>query len=64
VLAASACLLALGVPTATASHEVDDLIPAGATEADLRAIETALLGPEHAAEHAAFWPQNALRQAR
>ncbi len=54
VLAASACLLALwAVPAATASHYVDDLIPAGASEADIRAIETALLGPEHAAEHAA-----------
>ncbi len=52
VWALCACLLALGVPAA-AAHGVDDYIPAGASEAQIRAIETALLGPEHAAEHAA-----------
>ena len=52
-LAAGVCTLGLGVPPASASHPIDDLIPAGAKEADIRAIETAVLGAEHAAEHAA-----------
>jgi hypothetical protein len=49
---ACALTLAVGVPSA-AGHAVDDLIPAGATEPEIRAIETAMLGAEHAAEHAA-----------
>ena len=51
-LAACALTLAVGAPSA-AGHAVDDLIPAGATEPEIRAIETAMLGAEHAAEHAA-----------
>ena len=45
-------LLAVGIAPAEA-HDVDDLIPAGAGESEIRAIETAVLGAEHAAEHAA-----------
>jgi hypothetical protein len=52
--AAAACLLTVGLPSGAAAHGTDDLIPAGATESDIRAIETAELGPEHAAEHAAL----------
>jgi hypothetical protein len=52
-LAVSACL-ALSFAANAAAHGADDLIPAGATESDIRAIETAELGPEHAAEHAAL----------
>ena len=50
----SAFLLALSFASNAAAHGADDLIPAGATESDIRAIETAELGPEHAAEHAAL----------
>ena len=54
---AAACLLVLAVPMVTApqshAHGVDDLLPAGASPADLRALETMMLGAEHAAEHAA-----------
>jgi Domain of unknown function (DUF1929) len=49
------------VPAASPAHDADDLLSAGATEAEMRAIETAMLGPEHAAEHAAA--RSALRRA-
>jgi hypothetical protein len=52
--AASACLLTAGLPTNAGAHGADDLVPAGANESNLRAFETATLGPEHAAEHAAL----------
>jgi hypothetical protein len=51
-LGAGAAALALAGPGA-AAHSLDDYIPAGATEPQIRAIETAMLGAEHAAEHAA-----------
>jgi hypothetical protein len=60
-VAASTLALAAAVPATTHAHDADDLLPAGATEAEMRAIETALLGPEHAAEHAAA--RAALRRA-
>ncbi len=44
--------LALGPPP-VAAHDLGGYIPAGASEAETRAIETTMLGPEHAAEHAA-----------
>jgi hypothetical protein len=46
-------VLVAAVPATSPAHDADDLLSAGATEAEMRAIETALLGPEHAAEHAA-----------
>ncbi len=51
-VASVAALLAVGIAPAEA-HDVGDLIPAGAGESEIRAIETAVLGAEHAAEHAA-----------
>ena len=52
--AISAALLTVGIGSDAAAHDVDDLIPAGATESDMRVFETAVLGPQHAAEHAAL----------
>ena len=49
-----AALLAVGLGSDAAAHDVDDLIPAGANESTMRVFETAVLGPEHAAEHAAL----------
>jgi hypothetical protein len=50
----SALLAALGLCSQATAHTGDDLVPAGASESDLRAYETVTLGPEHAAEHAAL----------
>ena len=58
LLTAAAGLAALAAPSVAGAqsgdaYQFDDLLPAGATEADVRAMESMMLGPEHAAEHAA-----------
>ena len=53
LFAIAGVVLLLTLGAAPAASHTDDLVPAGANEADLRAIEAAALGAEHAAEHAA-----------
>src|SRR4051812_29914084 len=51
--AATAALLSLlALPAAAAAH--GSVLPRGMTERQMRALETQLLGPAHAAEHAAM----------
>ena len=50
VLALVVAALALALPAGAAAHGIE--VPSGMSESDLRAYETEVLGPEHAAEHA------------
>ena len=46
-----AVAISLALPAAAAAHGIEDAVP-GLSEPELRAYETEVLGPEHAAEHA------------
>jgi len=52
-------LLSAALPAAASAHgELDGYPPAGTGRAEIRAIETEVLGPEHVAEHAALRNSN------
>ncbi len=54
ILVAAVLLLTVWPATASAHGDLDDYLPAGTSEAEIRAIEKDVLGPQHTAEHAAL----------